>query len=243
MKPFDGSLLVRGGTLVDGTGAPAVRADVRVRAGQIVEVADDLAPDGEAEIDAGGAFVTPGFVESHSHFDGSMWWDPSCDPMPGYGTTTAVIGDCGLTVAPLTAAERPGMIDLFCFIEDLPVPAFERSIPWSWETWPEYRAAALANPAAMNIGVFVGMMPDAVRRVVVMLAEMLVGVFAIFMAYYGARLVMATWYNTIGDFPALSVGVTYLPIPIGGAILLCFVLERIILGRPPEPEGEAAAVH
>jgi N-acyl-D-aspartate/D-glutamate deacylase len=156
VKPFDGSLLVRGGTLVDGTGAPAVRADVRVRAGRIVEVADDLAPDGEAEIDAGGAFVTPGFVESHSHFDGSMWWDPSCDPMPGYGTTTAVIGNCGLTVAPLTAAERPGMIDLFCFIEDLPVPAFERSIPWSWETWPEYRAAALANPAAMNIGVFVG---------------------------------------------------------------------------------------
>ena len=104
-------------------------------------------------------------------------------------------------------------------------------------------AACYRQGRHMNIGVFVGMMPDAVRRVVVMLAEMLVGVFAIFMAYYGARLVMATWYNTIGDFPALSVGVTYLPIPIGGAILLCFVLERIILGRPPEPEGEAAAVH
>jgi N-acyl-D-aspartate/D-glutamate deacylase len=150
------NLLVRGGTLVDGTGAPAVSADVRVRGGRIAEVGPRLAPDGEPEIDAGGAFVTPGFVESHSHFDGSMWWDPSCDPMPAYGTTTAVIGNCGLTVAPLTAAMRSPMIELFCFIEDLPVPAFEGSVPWSWETWPEYREAALANPAAMNVGVFVG---------------------------------------------------------------------------------------
>jgi N-acyl-D-aspartate/D-glutamate deacylase len=155
-EPLDGSLLVRGGTVVDGTGAPAVRADVRVRAGRIVEVGPALDAGGEPELDAGGAYVAPGFVESHSHFDGSMWWDPSCDPMPAYGTTTAVIGNCGLTVAPLTAAARGSMIELFCFIEDLPVPAFERAIPWSWETWAEYRAAALANPAAMNVGVFVG---------------------------------------------------------------------------------------
>jgi TRAP-type C4-dicarboxylate transport system permease small subunit len=106
-------------------------------------------------------------------------------------------------------------------------------------------AACYRQGRHMNIAVFVGMMPDGVRRVVVMLAEMLVGVFAIFMVYYGARLVMATWYNTIPDFPELSVGVTYLPIPLGGAILLCFVLERITLGRPPEPEAhesEAAVV-
>ncbi len=151
-----GDLLVRGGTLVDGTGAPAVRADVRVREGRIAQIGPGLGPDGEPVIDAGGAYVTPGFVESHSHFDGSMWWDPSCDPMPAYGTTTAVIGNCGLTVAPLTAAMRPSMIELFCFIEDLPVPAFEGSVPWSWETWPEYRTAAMQSPAAMNVGVFVG---------------------------------------------------------------------------------------
>jgi N-acyl-D-aspartate/D-glutamate deacylase len=152
----EGSLLVRGGTVVDGTGAPAAPADVRVRDGRIVEVAAGLETAGEPVIDAGGAVVAPGFIESHSHFDGSMWWDPTCDPMPAYGTTTAIIGNCGLTVAPLTAAARSSMIDLFCFIEDLPVPAFEGAIPWSWETWPEYRAAALANPAAMNVGVFVG---------------------------------------------------------------------------------------
>ena len=100
-------LLVRGGTLIDGTGATARRADVRVRGGVVVEIGPDLAPDHEVEIDASGAYVAPGFIESHSHYDGAMWWDPSCDPLPAYGTTTAVIGNCGLTVAPLTRAMRP----------------------------------------------------------------------------------------------------------------------------------------
>jgi len=149
-------LIVRGGTVVDGTGAPARIADVRVRDGRIAEVGPDLAPDGERVLDAGGAYVAPGFIESHSHLDGSMWWDADCDPLPAYGTTSAVIGNCGLTVAPVAAAARPGMIDLFCFIEDLPLPAFEAAIPWTWETWPEYHAAASAHPAALNLGVFVG---------------------------------------------------------------------------------------
>ena len=83
-------LLVRGGTLIDGTGATARRADVRVRGGVVVEIGPDLAPDHEVEIDASGAYVAPGFIESHSHYDGAMWWDPSCDPLPAYGTTTAL---------------------------------------------------------------------------------------------------------------------------------------------------------
>lgn len=151
-----GDLLVRGGTLVDGTGAPARRADVRVRAGVVCEIGENLAPDGEVQVDALGAYVAPGFIESHSHYDGAMWWDPSCDPLPAYGTTTAVMGNCGLTVAPLSAAMRPSMVELFCFIEDLPRAAFEQAIPWTWEDWPDYRAAVLANPVAINVGAFVG---------------------------------------------------------------------------------------
>jgi TRAP-type C4-dicarboxylate transport system permease small subunit len=103
-------------------------------------------------------------------------------------------------------------------------------------------AACYRQGRHMNIGVFVGMLPDGIRRVVAMLAEMLVGVFAVFMAFYGVKLVMATWHNTIPDFPELSVGVTYLPIPAGGAILLCFVLERITLGPPVTDASEADAV-
>jgi TRAP-type C4-dicarboxylate transport system permease small subunit len=87
----------------------------------------------------------------------------------------------------------------------------------------------------MSIAFFTGMLPESVRRVVGFLAEILVGIFAVFMAVYGAKLVMATWYNSIPDFPELSVGVTYLPIPAGGAILVCFVLERVTIGPPPVP--------
>jgi len=105
-------------------------------------------------------------------------------------------------------------------------------------------AACYRRGAHMSIAAFVNMLPAAVRRAVDLAAEVLVGLFALFMGIYGAKLVAATWYNTIPDFPALSVGVTYLPIPIGGAILLCFVIERVTIGPPREPamDAHAAAV-
>jgi N-acyl-D-aspartate/D-glutamate deacylase len=149
-------LLIKGGIVVDGTGAPARRADVRVRGRRIAEIGPDLVRERENVIDASGAYVTPGWIESHTHFDGSMWWDPSCDPMPAHGTTTAVIGNCGLTVAPLSEKARASMVELFCFIEDLPLHAFTHAVPWQWETWPEYQRAINANPAAINAAVFVG---------------------------------------------------------------------------------------
>jgi TRAP-type C4-dicarboxylate transport system permease small subunit len=106
-------------------------------------------------------------------------------------------------------------------------------------------AACYRQGRHMNIAFFTGMLPDGLRRAVAAVAEMLVGVFALFMAVYGTKLVMATWHNTIPDFPELSVGVTYLPIPLGGAILFCFVVERIAIGPPPMPaahEPDAVAV-
>lgn len=106
-------------------------------------------------------------------------------------------------------------------------------------------AACWRRGQHMSIAFFAAMLPDHLRRAVAVLAEALVGVFALFMVYYGRKLVIATWYNTIPDFPELSVGVTYLPIPLGGAILFCFVVERIMLGAPPAPaahEPDAVAV-
>jgi TRAP-type C4-dicarboxylate transport system permease small subunit len=103
-------------------------------------------------------------------------------------------------------------------------------------------AACYRQGRHMNIAVFVGMLPDGMRGVVAVLAEALVGLFALFMAFYGTKLVIATWYNTIPDFPELSVGVTYLPIPLGGVILFCFVVERIVLGPPPVEAAEPEAV-
>ena len=92
-------LLVRGGRVVDGTGAPAVDADVRVRSGRIVEIGSSLESEGEAILDAEGATVAPGFIDVHTHYDGAMWWDRSIDPMPQHGVTTMVTGNCAISLA------------------------------------------------------------------------------------------------------------------------------------------------
>ena len=130
-----GDILIRGGTVVDGTGAPATPADVRVRDGIIAEIGRRLEPDGEQQVDASGAFVIPGIIDTHTHLDGAMWWNPDLDPLPAYGNTTAIFGYCGNSLVPVAGAQRDEMVDLLCFLEDLPLEAFHREIPWSWERW------------------------------------------------------------------------------------------------------------
>jgi TRAP-type C4-dicarboxylate transport system permease small subunit len=134
----------------------------------------------------------------------------------------------------------------------IPWAVFTRYVLNSAASWPEPAAVLLTivltfiGAAAcyrlrlhMNVSFFADMLPGIWRRVAETLAEILVGLMALFMAGYGARLVDATWDNTIADFPALSVGVTYLPIPIGGVCLLLFIIERIFLGAPPDPIAHA----
>jgi len=153
-------LLIRGGSVVDGTGAPAFRADVRLRDGAIAELGPDLAPEnGERVFDAAGCIVAPGFIESHTHFDGTMWWQPDLDPLPGNGVTTVVMGNCGFAVAPLPedAAARAEVVKIFSFFEDIPEEPFFQNLPWDWSKWSEYRASLMRQvrvPA--NYGAFVG---------------------------------------------------------------------------------------
>ena len=128
-------------------GAMPVHADVRVRDG-----VDRRGRPGPGccrrgtVIDADGAYVTPGLIESHTHFDAAVWWDADCDPMPAHGCTTMVLANCGLGLAPLRPAESTDLVDLFAFIEDIPAEAFNLAVPWAWDTWPEYFAAARAAP-------------------------------------------------------------------------------------------------
>jgi N-acyl-D-amino-acid deacylase len=165
-------VLVRGGTVVDGTGAAPYPADVRVRRGRIAEIGPGLAPEGEAEIDAHGAFVTPGIIDTHTHLDGAMWWNPQLDPLPAYGNTSMVFGNCGNSIAPLAGAQRDEIVDLLCFLEDLPLEAFHAEIPWTWTEWPEYAAALAGQPTTVHLGGYLGhlslrtyvMGPDAWER-------------------------------------------------------------------------------
>ena len=152
-----GDLLITGGTVVDGTGAPGFRADLRVRDGRIIAIAPDLTSEGEPVIDATGCLVAPGIIDTHTHLDGAMWWNPELDPLPAYGNTSMVFGNCGNSIAPLApGAQRDEIVDLLCFLEDLPLTAFEREIPWTWETWPEYMDALRTRPTAVHVAGYLG---------------------------------------------------------------------------------------
>jgi N-acyl-D-aspartate/D-glutamate deacylase len=151
-----GELLIRGGTVVDGTGAPARVADVRIRDGVVVELDAGLAPDGEPVVDASGTYVAPGFIDCHTHYDPSLWWDPLVDPMPQHGVTTVVTGNCSLSLTPVHAPDRVRASDVFGFIEDIPVDAFTAGIPWTWESYAEWRDALREHGTAVNVAALVG---------------------------------------------------------------------------------------
>ncbi len=145
-----GDVLVRGGTIVDGTGGPGRAGDVRVRDGLVAEIGEGLAPDGESVIDASGALVTPGLIDPHTHYDLEMFWDPTLDPLPAYGMTTIVMGNCGLGIAPVRDDVRDDIADLLCFIEELPFSLSTKCVPWSWSTWSEYHAVASQTPTTVT---------------------------------------------------------------------------------------------
>lgn len=138
----------------------------------------------------------------------------------------------------------------------IPWAVYTRYVANSAASWPEPAAVLLTivltfiGAAAcyrrrlhMNVSFFVHLLPSPLRFLAELAAELLVAAMALFMMVFGAKLVEATWHNTIADFPFLSVGVTYLPIPIGGALLLLFVVERVIFGMPPDPECDNAPLH
>ncbi len=154
------NILIQGGTVVDGTGAKAYAADVRVRDGRIAEIGQGLAPAaGEKLVDAKDCIVSPGFIEPHTHMDAVMWWQPSLDPLPGYGVTTVVIGNCGFTAAPVheDPEVRREMVKIFTFFEEVPEQPFLERLPWDWRSWSEYRASMAAKcPTSTNIAGYAG---------------------------------------------------------------------------------------
>ncbi len=152
-------LLVRGGEVLDGTGAPAVRADVRVRDGRIVEVGPGL-DSGVGEIfDASGAVVAPGFIDTHAHTDPQVFWDPTIDPDPLHGVTTMLVGNCSLSLYPVSDATRGDLADLFAYIEDVPRYLFDDCVPWTWSDYAGYRDRVNATGTGINLAAMVGHSP------------------------------------------------------------------------------------
>ena len=151
-----GDLLVREGRWWTERAILRVRAEVRVRDGIVVEVGRSLKGDGETVIDASGAVVAPGFIDTHTHYDPSLWWDPLVDPAPQHGVTTVVIGNCSLSLAPVRAGDRVGASDVFGFIEDIPTEAFATGIPWSWESYGQWRDALADLGTAVHVAALIG---------------------------------------------------------------------------------------
>jgi N-acyl-D-aspartate/D-glutamate deacylase len=149
-------LLICGGTVVDGTGTAGRKADVRVRGGRIAEIGPGLASQGERVIDATGAVVAPGFIDSHTHFDATIYWDPLCDPMPQHGVTSVVAGNCALGLAPVRPEDRRAQIAVYSYIEDMPAEVLNEAIPWGWQSFDEYVAALGGRRLGVNVALFVG---------------------------------------------------------------------------------------
>lgn len=160
----DYDLIIKGGKIVDGTGAPAFTGDIAVKDGKIAAVGQ-VTGTATREIDAGGLLVTPGFVDIHTHYDAQATWDPYLTPSSLHGVTTVVMGNCGVGFAPVKPEQRDDLIDLMEAVEDIPGVAMHEGIKWEWETFPEYMDALDKRRFTMDVGV---QMPHCALRVYVM---------------------------------------------------------------------------
>ena len=144
-------LVIRGGKVIDGTGAPARIADVAVDGGAIVAVGGSVGP-GRRELGADGMLVTPGFVDIHTHYDGQATWDSWMTPSAWHGVTTAVFGNCGVGFAPVRPGDEKYLINLMEGVEDIPELVLTEGLDFRWESFGEYMDALAAMPRVMDIG-------------------------------------------------------------------------------------------
>ncbi len=157
-------LVIRGGTIIDGTGGARFKGDVAVDNGLITAVGT-VAGQGKKEIDATGLLVTPGFVDVHTHYDAQVSWDALLSPSCWHGVTTVVMGNCGVGFAPARPEQRDALIALMEGVEDIPGAVLIEGMKWEWETFEDYMKAIESKPHAVDIG---AQLPHAALRVYVM---------------------------------------------------------------------------
>src|SRR6202051_3752649 len=148
-------LLIKNGTVVDGSGVPRYCGDVGVRGGKIVEIGRIRAA-AERVIDADGLIVAPGFIDGHTHMDAQIAWDPLGSCSCWHGVTSVVMGNCGFALAPCPPEDREWYARCLTAVEDIPTEAMLAGIDWQWETFPEYLATVERLPKALNYGAYIG---------------------------------------------------------------------------------------
>ena len=162
MAEYD--LVIRGGTIVDGTGAQPVRGDLAVSGGTIAAMGE-VQGEGAEEIDAKGRIVTPGFVDVHTHYDGQSIWGDELSPSSSHGVTTVVMGNCGVGFAPCRTEDQDLLINVMEGVEDIPGVVMTEGLPWDWETFPEYLDRVDAGQRDIDVAAY---LPHSPLRVYVM---------------------------------------------------------------------------
>ena len=157
-------LVIRGGTVIDGTGTPRRNADIGIRGGRIAEIGS-ISGKGAQEIDAAGAVVTPGFVDIHTHYDGQATWASRMSPSSHHGVTTVVMGNCGVGFAPVKKTDHQMLVELMEGVEDIPGAALHEGLSWEWESFGDYLDNLGRRQYDMDVG---AQLPHGPLRVYVM---------------------------------------------------------------------------
>jgi N-acyl-D-amino-acid deacylase len=147
-------LVIRGGTVLDGTGSPGRRADVAVTGDRITAVGDGL--DGRRMLDASGHVIAPGFIDIHTHYDAQVFWDPALTPSSWHGVTSVVAGNCGFSIAPCRPEHRALMVHTLEHVEDMSPATLEAGVPWDFETFPQYLDSVERRGTVINYSAYLG---------------------------------------------------------------------------------------
>jgi len=148
-------IVIRNGNLIDGSGAQPTRGDVAID-GDTITAIGQVDGEGAREIDAAGHAVTPGFVDIHTHLDAQIGWDPYLTPISWHGVTTALLGNCGVTFAPVRPNDADTLANMMETVEDIPADAILNGLPWNWEGYGGYLDAIEGTNPVLNVGGLVG---------------------------------------------------------------------------------------
>src|ERR1041385_3832060 len=152
-------LVIKGGMILDGTRAPRYRGDIGIKAGRVAEIGKIDSGRAGRVLDASGMIVAPGFVDLHTHYDAQLFWDPYCTLSGWHGVTSVAIGNCGFGFAPAKPEDREYLMASLTRVEAIPYTCIKQSLPWTWETFPQWLDALDRQAKGLNVLSYVPINP------------------------------------------------------------------------------------